>query len=649
MENNPADALFVQDTVSSQQPSANNPADALFAVPQPQQEDQGWFMAGVDGLNRQFEKMAIGTMQLASYLVPNSQQFRDKLSQINQQGAGNGLIVGAEQADRSFQQHPVAYGAGAVLGLAGSAYAYGAPAAALGKTAIGSAAPRLLEKGAVYAAEHPALARTAVGAASGAGYGAVTPADSLGERATNTAIGAGMGAVASNIIPTLKAGKDLIIDSDNYASNFLSRIFNPKQAAVKDVAARASTQLTRDATNIDDSLQSFSVLDMQPTPAQAFGSPALQGVEDKAAKGVAGASKYGLFNESQLNQWRSKAASVIDSMADDEVKKTASELYPKLVGNSITDDSFSLLQQNPTIAKYLEKVNTPGSGVTLKNSAGEKINIFDLPNNDTGKLDYVKQLIDHDLKSVYKGNTKALDKNDIDTLMVAKNSILDTIDSQYGEIYTPARIASQKVNIQKEYNEILSKVPNIQGKKVSTEGGNSFNNIPAVNRALWGNDQKIAQFLDDVKTTGGDIETAKAVIDVANKISATNIDKILKANDSKFMEYLDAQGANANIAQRFFKTLGERGYQKAMLDITTSGSKWVPLIRQEIINQASEKDKQLGLFKLLYEASKPYIINKGASDIGTGVKSMIFPNNDSSNKFNPTNINPPIGAIGILG
>lgn len=640
----PANNEQQQQPVTQEQQATTNPFGPAPTAQQQSNDDQGWFMAGVDGLNRQFEKMAIGTMQLASYLAPGTQTFRDNLSQLDQHGYG-GVSIGAEQADKSFQEHPYAYGTGAVGGVVGSSIAYGGLASMPARAIATKVAPQVMSA----MAESPILNRTVSGAAGAAGYGATTPADSLGEHLTNAAVSAPLGALGANIIPAIKSVSNAVIGSPNYVSSLASRIFTPDKAAVKDIAARAGTKLAKDAganevtpdlvNNVDNSLNSYDILGMNLTPGQALGSPAILEVEKNAAKGITGGQQYGLYNESQLNKLRNQTTTLLDNMAPPEVHDLKTELYAKLPGNNLSEDAMSSIETNPTINKYLKEINTPNSGIQIPDKTGNKVNISDMPNTDISKLDYIKQMVDYDAKSVFNGKT--ISKQNKDELMAARNLIINSIDKEHGDIYIPARQAAQKVIIQNKYKEILSKVTNATDENISTEidgasfkDMNAFKNMTGVNKALFGNDEKIAQFLDDVSEVGGNTETAKAIIEVTHKLSPVKTEQILKNNDSAISKGLSAGGNKTNFVQNMLFALGDKGYQQAILDLTTSG-KWTPLIKKEIINQANMKDKQTGFLKLILQASSPYVRNSINSGISRGIYGIITPKNDDSNNIIP--------------
>jgi hypothetical protein len=71
--------------------------------------------------------------------------------------------------------------------------------------------------------------------------------------------------------------------------------------------------------------------------------------------------------------------------------------------------------------------------------------------------------------------------------------------------------------------------------------------------------------------------------------------------------------------QRFILAITDSSYEKALLRLTTSGGKWVPLIKAEIIKQATPKAKSEGFMKLILQAAKSSLPSANSSLIGNTV------------------------------
>jgi len=643
-----------QTNTASPNPTAvNDPfASIVNNIDQQTSADNGSLMAGVDAINRQFEKMAIGTMKLGSYAIPGTSDFRAKLDNLNNYGNGS-TVIGDQQATKDFNDHPYAYGIGATLGTIGSGIAYGNLAAGPTSAIASKIAPQLTAGLNTAFTDSPILARTAKGALAGGGFGIVQPTygNNISDNLVNGAAGATLGTIANNIIPALKTIKDSVIGAENYKSSFTSRILSPSKAATQDVTATINPTLSINNpenkigtvanlpsnTNVlDSNLQAFNKLGINPTPGQVTGSESMLGKEYKAANGlgIEGTQQLAFNQQESLNKLQNHIVTLVNNMAPDDTKNAANQLYGLLKDKTIAQDSTDSLLKNPTINNLMNQINKDD---IVKTFNGDVTNVSQLPDNSLSKLDYIKQIIDdrlwNDNRVVDSANKLAT--NTKDALMTARNKILDTIDSQYGDVYVPARAAAQKVAIQNKYLDLLDKVKNTPGTIITTgDSMSGINYLDKTNNLLWGDNNKINQFLTDVKTVGGNTEAADAIVKVANQLAKTNVNKIIASNAGTLPDFL-ASGSKSSMAQRFILTLTDGRYQKALLDLTTSGDKWVPQIKQEIIKQTTPAAKAKGFMKLIINAanqlkSEPVKGNINAN-IGTTL-TQPFVSNSSDNQ-----------------
>lgn len=625
-------------TASPQTATAENTSSPVSdpfndLVPQ-QTSDSGSFGALVDGWNRQFEKTAIGAMQLGSYLLPGTSGFRDKLSQLNAQGNG-GTIVGEAQADRSFNEHPYAYGLGAIGGTIGSAVATGAPLAKGVSTVLPKLAPSVATSIGKFSADTlgPLGTKVLQGMGAGAGYGSIMPANSLSEHGINAALGSVLGGLTNSIIPAIKS-----FSSSDYKSSLWTRVFNPKKAAIQDTAANMNTKLStvnpnnvigepikntpENVNTLEELLEPFDELNMSPLPGQAIGSSKLTSLENKAAEstGLAGSEKIGFAQQEEVNKLQNHLANTIKNMAPEETQATVEQLYSKMDELSVTGPEIETLTTNTMVSEYLRKldgVNSP---------------LASLPDTSVAKLDYVKQSIGkrlwNDKHAIDPSNT--LPKEIKDSLTNTYEQINKTLSTAHPELYPVATAAAQKVSIQENYLDLVQKVRNSPGSnlnlpkdtKLTPEQLNGYGELNKINTALFGDDNKIQAFLDDIKTVGGDIDTAKAIVEVSNKMAGVNVDKVLAQHTGGLKELANA-GSKEGLIRNFMSTLFDTRYEKALLNLATSGDKWRPLIKKEIINQTTNKED--GFMRLILKASKEPVKGAINAQIGAYAGSLIFP------------------------
>lgn len=610
---------------------AYNPFTDVAQQYMPQQEDSsgGSLGAFLDGFNRQFEKVAIGTMQLGSYLVPGTSGFRESLSNLNKHGNPATGVVGAEQADKSYAEHPYAYGAGGVTGTIGSALATGGPTAAAGKAAIPKVAAM---------AENPSvLSSTLAGTASGVGFGLTQPSDSLLGHIEGGIAGGVVGTIFGGLVPALRDMKN-------------SRPVSPRKAAIKDIATAANTTLSTtnpdriqglpiqntplNADALEARMEPFNVLGMQPTPAQAIGSSKLANMENTAAKfNDATSRKMGFHQQHQVDIYSAQLRNMINKMAPDEVQAQTVQMYKQMGDMHIPEAAAGDLLKDKNIAQYMDELSgkqvvsepTPSGlilppGVesakktTVSRVGGKGIEgMSELADNNVRKLDFIKQNI---------GDAIWNDKHAIDTVNKLSPMELRSLEQSYARInktlqqalpdfYPVATAAAQKVAIQKNYVNLLSKIRNAtniqvkvpRGEKLSPEDLNAVGAISKIQQGLFGTDDKVKAFLDDIATVGGNKAAAKALIQVTHNLAGVNVDKTLAQHTGSLSEILREHTTKETKTRKFLSTLFSSRYDKAFMDLITSG-KWLPEIKEEILNQTLPKAKSQGFMNLIIKAAK---------------------------------------------
>lgn len=539
-------------------------------------------MSMVDGFNRQFEKAAIGTMQLGSYLIPGTQGFRDRLSQVNQEGSANGFVVGEKNANQSFNKNPMSYSAGALGGLIGSGIAYGGPSVAVGKAVAPEAAAAIQG----LQGSSPYLGAAASGAAGGAAYGLTQPNNTF---AGHLAAGAEGGVIGGLLGTVTKAAEQIL--AGGKTSSAVQRVISPEQAAIKDRAYQVATELGSDTagfsgsdiSKLDSLAKDFNKLGVQATPGQITKSPEILGSEMSSVLDKEGKRQVNWFQTPEINKTQESIKKTINSMSDDATDKIAKNLYGQLSDKTLSGEIADDVLKDPNIAERLKMINNSN----LPEAA--------LPDNNVIKLDLIKQDLDKQIRW-----DESLNEVGQKSFNISRNKILQAVDSQYADIYPAARAAAQKGIIKEQYLTKLNSVKSEIGQGVDPETG-AVQSLKSINNMLFGTPRKVDNFLEDVATVGGDVDKAKSIINVTNNLAKNELTKLLSKSTNSLGDAISTGGASG-VVKEFVTNIVNGRYNDALLKLTLSGQdKWMPLIQKELSKKGG--DKSLGFMKIINEVS----------------------------------------------
>lgn len=509
---------------------------------------------GFEAMNYQFGRLARGTLGLASYAVPGSQGFRDKLTKLGQEEAAS--LAEAQQ------RSPAATTGGSLAGAIGSGIAYGAPiAAAMPAAGLGGA--------------------VAQGSATGFGLGFLDEADSIGQRVKKGAVGALIGGAAGGLGYGIGSGWQAI----------KKNLIAPKEAALKNLADDIAAQ----GQNADDVMAavkpSREILDDTPTPGQAMFQEDAPLVSSKeAGLNLNDTQRQVVTNKVLQQSAKTKQAinSTIDKIAPKGTKELKDTLYAQLSTQQLDDTAMSELRQNPVIAKELERIGK------------SEISIFkDLPDNSFTKLEEAKVSIDNALRfNVFGESTAKLSYGEKEGLRQARQLLVSTLDKNTE--YASARQAAQKLIVKDYYGKLLNKL----GKQPT---------LKDVNTKLFGSEEKIQAFLDDVAETGGDVESATKIIDLAKTMSDSTLKRtISRQKDIGSYITTNTQGITDKVANKLF---GGR-YKKAVLDLALD-QKWPEKV-SEILSQPTKTKAQESLLTTLFD-----VTSKGSKAATASTRSII--------------------------
>lgn len=594
---------------TSLSPAANPFADLVGKPTSPEgPSGSNWFMDGVDLFNRQFEKPALGIMQM---VLPKSMQPAVEQERAASKGRELNAWEGFKNPNGGYTKGGyIATG----LGMLGSGASYMNLLGALGVgtgASLGFKGAEGIAKAAQIAEAHPVLAslassNVAKGAAYGAELGAIDEADSGGERATKAIAGGILGAA----IPAAIAGGKAVLGVGKDASTVSTlgeKIFSPSSAALKDKAFQVETALgategqpvTNAATKIQEAVAPGQALGMEGlTPGQVlsgYGTNALRKDE------IAALSNAGI-DERRAMQWaegqnntklKSYITDTIKNMAPEETVKAKDVLYSQLDKLSINKTTADDLMKNPIINKAIAGLDESGATVGKSDAT-----FASLPNNSVTKLDYTKQIIDsklwNDKHSIDSANKLSPDvKNG---LLNARAKIVNAIDEEHGTIYTPAREAAQKIAIQQNYTDLLAKV---KGSESIPDG--AFNLVDDVNKThsvLFGNADKQAAFLKDVASTGGDVKQAANIMKVSGQLSNSTIEKVLNKSGQSMQDLLSSGNASG-LFQKALVKLTQSGYDDALIKLTLSGKQWQKDITHVLAKKAGSEEQAKSYILLL--------------------------------------------------
>jgi hypothetical protein len=565
MDNNP----FMFEEEQRSEPQANPfMFDEAPAQKQPSEEPglfNNSFMAGVEGLNRQFGRMAEGILDLVT--------------------PGDAIKQTHDRNEAAFAQtkeaHPVAARAGELIGGPAASVAFGA----LGAGAAMAAAPAAASSAATYAAAHPLAAGTLASAAGGAGQGYLDYADTQGERLGKAAIGGAIGAVAGPVAYGLgKLGR---------------RWFKPKEAALDKLTQEVRADLGDNAAEkIPGLLRPAATLGDTRTPGQAIGG--LTASKEAQFSGSPAVQATARTIERQQSERTLQGVSdAIEKIAPAGTKETREALYKELAGAKLPDEAVSSFKTNGVLAKELDGLNL-GTEVTEATKA--------LPDNSVAKWNIVKQEVDdklfRDARALDPTNKKGLEA--VRALREARQKIVDTIDPAFPS-YAAARKESQKLILRKRYDDLLMKKGAKAGKAGELDVDETF-------QTLFPNKETQKVFIQDITEAGGDAKQAEDIITALEQLRGNPLKKIWSrpAEDSGVATFY---GNKVGFVQKIEDVLSGGRYKKALLELTFNGNEWAP----QVVKALNSPNKHESMLKLMLKVTGKGAVRSGSTELGRGM------------------------------
>lgn len=597
-----------QENSAPQAASSSNP---FMQAPGQGESDQGssTFMDGISAFNRQFERLALGSMQLMSNYLPES--VNQSVERVRKLGYG-GLVVGQNEADLAAQRSPIASGVGTVAGAVGAGTAYGAIGAGIGGAVFPEAASAI----STYKAAHPIIASVAQGAAGGSTLGVLDEADSGEQRLKKAAIGGLAGGAIGAAIPAVKG-----------AANYVDRnLLRPGKAALENAANTIGSEVGSNIGAVKQATQSADQVGTQVSMGEAF--PESIGPSERIinpSKQVKDELIRPAYNQ-RVRDTKQAISNTIEQMApkdaDNQTKQLFGELGTQFVSptgeitknapaesSNILKDLINQLPSGSEKNKLLESLNAEGislsSGVPdiIKNNsilvdkykdmlAAKSEKFKSIPRNSIAFYDQIRKSIDDDLytSSVNKrlSPEKSLKPDQEAALQEARVQLKEVLN-QSPEYQKAMEIGRQK-KIQATYNELIN------SKSFKSGRGNDIG-LDEIRSQLFSTKEKQNKFIDDVITTGGNPEQAKAVIDLTDKLSKSPLQRILNVSTEGDAGNTRQYGKSVSDIVGTVQQKLNANYYKAVLNLTLD-PKWSDKIT-EVLSKRTQKSKLTGYADLL--------------------------------------------------
>ncbi|CAB4120941.1 hypothetical protein UFOVP1_45 [uncultured Caudovirales phage] len=571
-------------------------------------------MTYLDSMNKQFDDIGTGVQQKIAqgvkYLgdATNSpsissagQTYLDKIDAYRQNGS---TINGAPSAPQLAQEqldNPKAALAGTLTGIFGRTFAFGGGAAvALPSTALGMIGANAVAGGLQAGADYTQPGQSAL---YNAGQGALV--SGLGAGAIM-----GLGAIAGNVIPS--------IASANAAAGLAGKIQG--MGGTDAMQAGAAPFNSIGMTN--------------PGLADVMG-PQAGGIEAGAlanyASGAAGAAKLNA-NEAILrpqvgdmlnsltptsDQLGTKFASAIPPDADPVQAATAvkNAMYNSFKGQTVPQQGLDNLLQDPISGPIIQKELN-----NMNNSTSTMVG--NLPNNDLGKLDVLKQNLQSQIyngKGLTAMNTeKNLSPDDASAIKYTLGQLIPTLDQTTPD-YAQARGIAEQLTLR---NQLVNKIATIDPKggiTPTTDLSQVANTYPLdkVYSNLFGTADKQQSFYDSLASANIDPTNAQNIISVLNSTRNSPLKQFVGAS-TKSGDYMAAANAGSdNSILGKVSSLLSGQYNHQLADLLTNGN-WQQKVAP-ILNATDSNDGKIGLLANILDNSKTAQILNGAAGIGSQI------------------------------
>jgi len=557
------------------------------------------FMDGIEAFNRSFGKKAEGALQMFAQATGLA-SFEKRVDDVNAQKN--------QSLEEAKSRSPVATAIGGITGDVASSVAYGALGAATGMgiaakvPAVALAASDVASGAQVL----PGVVRGAAGmAAASGGLGyldyAPTQAEHLDNAKGSALLGAGMYGAASALSVPLKA-----LAPKEGVSGFLTKVMNPKKAAVQDMAHRVNVDevATGQSGMLSSAAAAAERQGVPITPGQLMQHEQLKGGGNtrNAEKAMRITEEQKLAVAEVSNEQLSKISAGVKQSLDDMVPggtenaiATKNKLYAEL-DNEVFANPKDASKSAATLTQSSPVVDTIVSNPILKSHLDDinKSSLGKLPDNSFVKVDALKKSIDEKLwrdSNPFIDPAKQMSFYERDDLISAKKELLDSLKAyDSNPKYVQARQLSQQITAQGKYLEIL--------QKKAPEGKMS---IDDTYNALFNSEVKRKAFLKDVEATGGNVADVKDFMELSSQVSKSPLIKKIGEQASDTPDTVLAGGL-ARIAQNFVSKTFLSRYDQAYVNLTLGGAKSRDAIKA-VLSPKSQEGKIEAFLKVLQAES----------------------------------------------
>ncbi len=489
------------------------------------------FMDGVENFNRQFARLAEGTLSLGAHAV-GATQFGNAVDQQTQQ-------LDQSAAEASIRS-PVASAVGTGLGVVGQA---ALPFGAAGKGA--------------------SLTKQAMaGGLAGAGYGFLNAAPDLDSRIQNGAMGFLGGSLAPVALKGYAAAiNDISTKTLNKTSGFMSKVLSPNKAALNNVAYEIkNTPKGLDAYGSRSDL--FNKNEVPADLSDLTGNVQIANEQNKLINTPEIQKTIASHNSLQGDLLQGKLDKTLDNFVPGGLaanKAKVSEAYGVMDEIKVDPSVEGQLMANPSIKARLDLVNQ-----------NIDLGMADTPNTSLRKLDQVKRMFDNELhtktRSITTDNKSNIDTGEWNALNQTRKELVDTLDNAVPG-YKQARQVADRVHFYEEFSKL--------GRNIKSKAGTE-NEIPLTQQYdnLFGTPEKREYFLNAVERTGGNEKPVSDLMGMLNIVKDNSMSKLEKKPYGQKSSFeATSAGPIKSIYNAIANKLGTQRYHKALIKLSLGGAK----------------------------------------------------------------------------
>ena len=568
-----------------------DPVGAIARDPQGAAQSSSGFMDKVEIMNRGFQRVALGGLQLLNRGVRETAgRFSDS---INQDSLALDRRIDASN-QRGEQRYQDAY----------------ARTPSLTADIIGKVGGAVLGTAPLMGSGGGALATIGRGIAGGVLGGAEDYSANDNERMGKMAMGGALGGALSGAAVGISAVGQSLFPSIG-TSSFVKKMFQPKAAAIQD---RASDIVTDSGDDVGAALAKVRKVQaegtMGRTPGEAIPGPVTRSHELSSVADDMDKAAVSKVAQASQNYGKKEIYSAISQMATPKVKTLQRDSF-RAMAEEYIDNSGKLTTAAPTIEKrsvlgeigateqYVPDVIKSNRILTQKYKDvmnAESSAVRSLPENSVAKWHKIKDAIDDDLYKAEPNKAgviaKEISPDRKNALIEAKTKLTSMLEQSPS--YNAAMAATQKMKTQ-EYYETL-----VRSKAIKAGQGGKLS-VDELHQMLFNTKAQQKKFIRDVAATGGDPEQAQKVLQLSDSLRQSPLARVLKRmNDGESI--VAVYGKDVGVIQKFISKLTVDKYRKALLDVTLSGDQWADDIAK-VLSTKGEIPKAKEFYRMILKVS----------------------------------------------